>query len=81
MKEKVSEANEELVQKERTTIRFNSRDKLVKKLKDVYGNRYSRDIFAKANQLLDKELKEQEHYLGEYLKEYRKNTKILRKKE
>lgn len=59
MKEKISEVNEELVQKERTAIRFNSRDKLVKKLWDVYGNRYSRDIFAKANQLLDKELKEQ----------------------
>ena len=51
--------DEELVQKERTRIRFNSRDKLVKKLWDVYGNRYSRDIFVKSNQLLDKELKEQ----------------------
>ena len=59
MKEKVSEINEELVQKERSSIRFNSRDKVVKKLWDVYGNRYSRDIFTKANQLLDKELKEQ----------------------
>ena len=59
MKEKVSEANVELVQKERSSIRFNSRDKLVKKLWDVYGNRYSRDIFVKSNQLLDKELKEQ----------------------
>ncbi len=76
MKEKVSEANEELVQKERSSIRFNSRDKLVKKLWDVYGNRYSRDIFVKANQLLDKELKEQTIIEKEkYLKE-----KILKQK-
>ena len=76
MKEKISEVNEELVQKERTRIRFNSRDKLLKKLWDVYGNRYSRDIFVKANQLLDKELKEQTIIEKEkYLKE-----KILKQK-
>ena len=76
MKEKISEVNEELVQKERNRIRFNSRDKLLKKLWDVYGNRYSRDIFVKANQLLDKELKEQTIIEKEkYLKE-----KILKQK-
>lgn len=57
-KHTISEENQGAVQGERETMRFEQGSKIIKKLVDMYQKRYNYDIFADANEIIDKELQE-----------------------
>ena len=88
-KHTISEENQWAVQDERETMRFEQGSKVIKKLVDMYQKRYNYDIFADANEIIDKELQEsiiwkKKVSVKEYLKEVKEDkskAKNLRTKE
>ena len=73
-KHTISEENQWAVKSERETMRFEQGSKVIKKLVDMYQKRYNYDIFADANEIINKELQEniiwkKKVSVKEYLKE------------